>query len=83
MTITVDQIPPEVVEVTAQALCKDARLFWPDLTADEQDVFHGEARAAIVAALNAWPGVSKGDACQWSVMPDMPILILPLTQETK
>ena len=40
-------------------------------------------RECLAAMLAAWPNLSKGDARQWSVMPDMPILILPLPTEPK
>ena len=50
-------IPPEAVEAAARALCKDARLFWPDLTKAEHDIMRGEARAACLAMLKAWPGM--------------------------
>ena len=51
------QIPDEVVEAAARALCKEQRMFWPDLNNDEHNIIRGEARAAIAAALNAWPGM--------------------------
>ncbi len=51
-----DMIPDEVVEVAAKALCKEQRMFWPDLNNDEHNIIRGEARAAIAAGLAAWPG---------------------------
>ena len=71
MTITHDQIPPEVVEAAARAAhqnwresCSEAAhepitnwQEWDDLTYDEQCDWLSEARAAIAAALNAWDGV--------------------------
>lgn len=66
-----EQIPPEALEAAAKAMWK---------TDDPSQWELGMARAACLAMLEAWPGMSRGDARQWSVMPDMPIIILPLTE---
>lgn len=39
-------------------------------------------RAACLAMLKAWPQMSAHDRCKWSVMPDVPLIILPLQKET-
>lgn len=82
------KLPPEVVEAGARALCKDARLFWPDLTQEEHDVMRGEARAAIIAMINAWPGMEVEDLSRWVTdgmdlpyVVEYPAIILPLPQE--
>ena len=48
-------IPPKALEAGAKALCKEARLFWPDLNDAEHDIMRAEARAACLAMLRAWP----------------------------
>ena len=50
-------IPPEALEAGARTLCNEQRLFWHGLTTAAQDIIRGEARAAITAALKAWPGM--------------------------
>jgi len=75
-----DQIPPEAVEAAARALADDANLNWDDVPF-AQDVMRGEARAAITAALNAWPENTvefrRDNYMGW----DGNLLILPLPQE--
>ena len=68
------QIPPEVVEAAARGLARDSdpERFWPH--------FADQARAAITAALNAWPGVlsaSKGNG----IFVGCSAFILPLPTE--
>jgi hypothetical protein len=70
-----DQIPPEALEAAARALADDANLNWDDVPF-AQDVMRGEARAAIAAALNAWPGA---EVVKWYHADQT--LILPLTTE--
>ena len=53
-------IPPAALEAGARALCNEQRLFWPDLTKDEHDIIRGEARAAFLAIVEAWPGMWVG-----------------------
>jgi hypothetical protein len=67
------QIPDEAVEAMLRMVAC--------ASPDERTRQRIHYRASLAAALNAWPGASKGDARQWSVMPDMPILILPLPKE--
>lgn len=55
------QIPDEVVEAAAKAL-SEAELWpgvWSRLDSVVQDAFTAQARAAIAAALNAWPGADE------------------------
>jgi hypothetical protein len=66
-------IPSEAVEAGAKALCKEARLFWPDLNDAEHDIMRAEARAAFLAMLENWPGVYRTHST--------PQIILPLPQE--
>ena len=70
-----DQIPPEVIDAAARALADDANLNWDDVPF-AQDVMRGEARAAITAALNAWP---NAEVVGWYHADHT--LILPLPQE--
>jgi hypothetical protein len=51
-------IPPAVVEAGAMALCLAQGFDW-DRHPDFHDAWRKEARAAIAAALNAWPGYAK------------------------
>lgn len=58
-------IPPEVVEAAAIADFKAWREYhnrteeWGDLLPEEQESYRVAARAAIVAALAAWPWASE------------------------
>lgn len=78
MQMTDLTIPPEALEAGARTLCNEQRLFWHGLTTDAQDIIRGEARAAFLAIVEAWPGVRH--------YPDMEVfaskarLILPLTE---
>jgi hypothetical protein len=65
--ITADQIPDEVVEAAARTLAGSAQL---NLMA-----WNAHARAAIAAALNAWPDMEVRPTFNPSR------IILPLTQE--
>jgi hypothetical protein len=69
--IRMEQIPDEVVEAAARALADDAKLNWGDIPY-AHNVMRKEARAAIAAALNAWPG---GGLIKW------PAIFLPLPQK--
>ena len=53
------RIPAAALEAGAKALCNEQRLFWPDLTKDEHDIIRGEARAAFLAMVEAWPGAQR------------------------
>lgn len=64
MNITPDQIPPEVVEAAARAMC-----LHPDLIVDNHTptcpgpawrLYVEDARTAIAAALAAWPRMRTG-----------------------
>ena len=82
-----EQIPPEVVEAAARALC-----LHPDLIVDNHTpicpgpawrLYVEDARAAIVATLNAWPNAKtlRDDGRRQTYI--VPALILPLTQEAR
>ena len=70
-------IPPEALEAAAKVLHAHAEIFddvpWDDLSANDQEAYMDEARAACLAMLNAWPGI----------LPklDGRYLIIPLPQE--
>ena len=76
-------IPPAALEAGARALCNEQRLFWPDLTKDEHDIIRGEARAAFLAMVEAWPNgnlhvpVGAGEPRKSFTLP---ALILPITE---
>lgn len=57
-----DMIPPEAVEAAARAI--EQSLKTARITLESEDGYKPEARAAILAALEAWPdaydGVSAG-----------------------
>jgi hypothetical protein len=80
--ITAEQIPPEVVEVAARALADDALLNWADVPY-AHNVMRGEARAAIAAALNAWPNAKtlRDDGRRQTYI--VPAIILPLPQQAR
>lgn len=82
--ITPDMIPDDVVEAAAMAL-SEAELWpgvWSRLDSVVQDAFTAQARAAIAAALNAWPEAKRvkeyftHDTDHYE-----PAIILPLPQE--
>lgn len=82
--ITPDMIPDEVVEAAAIILMgrlmvsqQDALRVWSGMYEPEKDQFRRESRAAIAAAINAWPGVEVVD----KVVGDDVALLLPLPQE--
>ena len=58
-------IPPEALEAMKNSL------FWAGLS-------DADARAAILAALGAWPGIEHQTPNKWS---NKPHIILPLPQE--
>lgn len=77
-------IPDEVVEPIAKALCV-AEGYDPErLRLKSNDklwtAWVDEARAAIIAALKAWPGMLASGWPNWPGYKHS--LILPLTQET-
>lgn len=71
-------IPPAALEAAARTLCNQQRLFWHGLRSEAQDIIRGEARAAFLAMIEAWPGMDVE-----RFMPDSgPYTIhLPLPQE--
>jgi hypothetical protein len=87
-------IPDEVVEAAARAeyevwrhdcageLALDLEMYrlWDQLEPDEHDVLRGEARAAIAAALNAWPVAHYSDV-EFADGRAFDTLVLPLPQE--
>jgi len=73
---TTAQIPPEVVEAAARQICgyeRDQDMEWRE--------YIGHARAAIAAALNAWPNAKtlRDDGRRQTYI--VPALVLPLTTE--
>ena len=77
-------IPDEVVEAAARVLHANAEVFhdvlWDDLGDYDQGAYRDEARAAIAAALTAWPvQCSDVDAKGRDVL----MLVFPLAQKDK
>ena len=66
-------IPPAALEAGARTLCNEQRLFWHGLTTEAQDIIRGEARAAFIAMIEAWPGMR----ISWLALNDGAI-VLPL-----
>jgi hypothetical protein len=87
MKITETQIPEEVVEAAARSLCRqDGRI--PDAVVGPDGLrgflawesYKTSARAALTAALTAWPGAyGNGPKKQWQHY--TPAIILPLSKE--
>ena len=73
-------IPAAALEAGARSLCNEQRIFWHGLTAEAQDIIRGEARAAMVAMLEAWPGMSQLEENDSASIREMAALILPLPQ---
>ena len=71
--ITAEQIPPEVAEAAATGLCLAQGYDW-DRHPDFHPAWRKEARAAIAAAIAAWPGMRAMGA-------DDSVIYLPLPQE--
>jgi hypothetical protein len=72
-------IPDEVVEAAARAIGEYyTSKEWFEIARGSRDVWHNAARAAIAAALTAWPGAYKSDPALFGHK-----LILPLTQEAR
>ena len=49
-------IPAAALDAGVRTLCNEQRLFWHGLTTEAQDIIRGEARAAFLAMIEAWPG---------------------------
>lgn len=76
-----DQIPPEAVEAAAKAdyeawrdrqYIYDETLPWEDVAEETREAGFASARAALAAALAAWPGVawqSGGDGTERPLLP--------------
>ena len=98
--IRAEQIPDEVVEAAAKADyeawrdyvdLRDETLDWGCLEEEEREGKRICARAAIAAALNAWPGANAPEVEKRSLIPteptyrmtiiELPCIILPLQQE--
>ena len=79
------QIPDEVVEAGAMVLHDHVEIFddlpWDDLSAADQEAYLDEARAAFLAMLGAWPGMSQLAENDSASIREMAALILPLTQQ--
>ena len=70
-------IPPAALEAGVRTLCNEQRLFWHGLTTEAQDIIRGEARAAFLAMIEAWPGMGfKMNGAMRT------FYILPLTEKT-
>ena len=69
-------IPPAALDAGARTLCNEQRLFWHGLTTAAQDIIRGEARAACLAMIEAWPGMR----ISWLALNDGAI-VLPLPTE--
>jgi hypothetical protein len=72
-------IPPAALEAGARAIAESLRT--ARLTTEAQDGYKPEARAAIAAALAAWPGMSQLAENDSASIREMAALILPLPQE--
>lgn len=79
-------IPPEAVEAGARAAYEDnknrskssvAYPDWQNLECSVRETYCSEARAAILAALKAWPGAAERRSWDGSIGR----LILPLTTQ--
>ena len=78
MQMTDITIPPAALEAGARTLCNEQRIFWHGLTTQAQDIIRGEARAAFLAMLENWEGMTW--ACRGKGTPPH-LLFLPLPQE--
>ena len=74
-------IPPAALEAGARTLCNEQRLFWHGLTTEAQDIIRGEARAAFLAMIENWEGMSQLAENDSASIREMAALILPLPQE--
>lgn len=74
-------IPDEVVEAAAKAAYENLRpkRRWQEAGYIYQQEYRRDARAAVAAAINAWPNMWQDDLCQrFSTVWDRQFLILPL-----
>lgn len=83
MQIDLKMIPPEVVEAAARAAweTKYKGLGWLlDCPVKHKVQWRDRARAAIAAALNAWPGMTLH---QQDINAEYSYFVLPLPQEAR
>ena len=78
-----EQIPDEVVEATAWAMCDDinGEGAWDETPFRHRPMWRSAARASIAAAINAWPGMWVEQLYPLPV--DTQGIILPLPQEAR
>ena len=83
-------IPPEALEAAAKVLHAHAEIFddvpWDDLSANDQEAYMDEARAACLAMLKAWPHATIGRHTVLSRSPSEGHAVhlpLPLPKETE
>ena len=74
-------IPPAALEAGVRTLCNEQRLFWHGLTTEAQDIIRGEARAAFLAMIEAWEGMSQLSENDSASIREMAAIILPLPTE--
>ena len=74
-------IPPAALEAGARALARYNCEQWDNDPDRWRAYFTDEARAAIAAALEAWPGMSQLAENDSASIREMAALILPLPQE--
>lgn len=75
-------IPPEALEASAKAIwatCQSGTLAWEDLPSSTQRSITEEARAACLAMLRNWPGMTERFFPNDPTRP--PGIFLPLPQE--
>lgn len=80
-----EEIPDEVVETAAINLMgrlmvshQDALHVWSGMYEPAKYQFRREARAAIAAAINAWPGMGYiEDVSGWDVHIELPLPVVP------
>jgi hypothetical protein len=75
------QIPDEVVKATARAMCDDinGEGCWDETPFRHRPMWRSAARAAIAAALNAWPGAALSQRIRPTIGSRR--ITLPLPQE--
>ena len=73
-----EQIPDDVVEATAWAMCDDinGEGAWDETPFRHRPMWRSAARASIAAAINAWPNIERA---KWSDR----TFIIPLPQEAR